>query len=122
MRNFTEEERKLAVKMWKKIKNSPFRYTSYIRKKFAEKHGLRWLGDNFFCHVLIDKSDGCDKCPLSTETGKCGEIGGVYYELQTIHTRAKTMKNRWKSLCRDVINAIKSFTPDNKDNKEGGGE
>ena len=45
MRNFTEEERKLAVKMWKKIKNSPFRYTSYIRKKFAEKHGLRWLGD-----------------------------------------------------------------------------
>lgn len=118
MRNFTEEERKLAVEMWKKIKNSPFRYPADTRKEFAEKHGLKWVGDNFLCHVFIENGN-CGKCPIKTASGKCGKNESVYRELITIYTWAKKKKKRWKSLCRDFISEIESLTPDNK---EGGEE
>lgn len=71
------KERRLAIRMWRKIKNElsagrmdKMQDMPMFKINFCQSNGLKWKSQCWFCHYIQD----CKKCPIS-ELDRSGNIG-----------------------------------------------
>lgn len=99
-----KREKRLAIKMWRRIRNRPYCDFYWKKKNFCEKHKLLWVYDCIFCEYFT-----CKVCPLSISQGErripCNR-GGVISELGMCQYSIFGWI-RWIRCCNKIIKAIK---------------
>lgn len=94
------KERRLAIEMWKVIRDmftSPHNITGKAiveyKSEFCEQHELDWINNCWFCEYI----PSCDKCPLKD----CG-IGSLY----KIVVDSANDKGVRIAACNNIIKAL----------------
>lgn len=123
------KERRLAIQMWRKIREIvrrrgrliPSWELHLIKKEFCEEHGIKWWHNCWFCQYLRNNKEahgeGCQYCPLADKTDDavmsgsntgCGQ--GFYHDVlmgDTVTIRV--------AACNKIIQALQGKDPYEED-------
>lgn len=107
----TAINKEIAMRMWDKIKQSPFCNIPKVKNEMAKTFHVNWLEDCLLCELfrrdfLAKGTAECENCPLFEESGFCGSVLNPYHKLFLLRRKYKKYVKKWEKSCNRIIEAI----------------